>query len=257
MACGRQLTCLWQLCVVNDHPLRLRGFSTPGLRIMPRTDRLFDLLRLLRDGNLHTAQEMAQRLGVSVRTIYRDMDMLQASGVPVEGERGAGYKATGAIALPPLSLTPEELEALNLGIAIVAEAGDPDLARAAASLADKVDAVLPEQAISDAESWKFAVTPFANATRGFAHMPTLRSAIKARQKLRLRHLRPDGSPCSRTVRPLLLESWGRVWALTAWCEMREDFRVFRLDLMEEATALPELFSDEPGKTLADFEAKPV
>ena len=95
---------------------------------MRRTDRLFDLLQILRDGKLHTAQEMAETLGVSVRTIYRDMETLQMSGVPVEGERGVGYMATGALTLPPLSLTAAELEALNLGIAIVAEAGDPDLA---------------------------------------------------------------------------------------------------------------------------------
>ena len=221
---------------------------------MRRSDRLFDLLQILRDGRLHTAQAMAQHLGVSVRTIYRDMETLQASGVPVEGERGVGYKATGAITLPPLSLTPAELEALNLGIAIVAEAADPDLARAAASLGDKVDALLPEQAISESDKWKFAVYPFADAARGFARMPTLRSAIKARQKLRLRYVGPDGTTSSRTVRPLHVEYWGRVWTLTAWCELRDDFRVFRVDLIEEATALPELFGDEPGKTLADFEA---
>ncbi len=219
-----------------------------------RSARLFDLLQILRDGRLHTALEMADRLAVSVRTIYRDMDTLQASGVPVEGARGVGYKATGAITLPPLSLTPAELEALNLGIAIVAEAADPDLARAAASLGDKLDAVLPEQVISDSDAWKFATHPFADAARGFAHMPTLRSAIKARQKLRLRHVESDGTRLTRTVRPLRMESWGRIWTLTAWCDLARDFRTFRVDLIEEALALPELFTDEPGKTLADLEA---
>ncbi len=219
---------------------------------MRRTDRLFDLLQILRDGKLHTAQEMAEDLGVSVRTIYRDMETLQMSGVPVEGERGVGYMATGAITLPPLSLTAQELEALNLGIAIVAEAADPELARAAASLGDKVDAVLPEQVISEADAWKFAVYPFANAARGVGHMATLRSAIKARQKLRLAYRRIDGTPSTRVIRPLHMEYWGRVWTLTAWCEMRGDFRVFRVDLIEEASALPELFTDEAGKTLADY-----
>jgi len=222
---------------------------------MRRTDRLFDLLRILRDGKLHTAQEMADRLAVSVRTIYRDMDTLQASGVPVAGERGVGYRATGAITLPPLSLTPAELEALNLGIAIVSEAGDPDLARAAVSLGDKLDALLPEQVISEADAWKVAIHPLADVTHGFSHMPTLRSAIKARQKIRLRYVRTDGASTERTVRPLHMESWGRVWTLTAWCELRNDFRVFRLDLIRDATAQPELFSDEPGKTLTDFEAR--
>ncbi len=222
---------------------------------MRRTDRLFDLLQILRDGKLHTAQEMAARLEVSVRTIYRDMDTLQASGVPVEGERGVGYMATGAITLPPLSLTPAELEALNLGIAIVAEAADAELAGAAQTLGDKLDAVLPEEVTSEADAWKFAVYPFADAARGFAHMSTLRSAIKARQKLDLAYCRIDGTLTHRTIRPLHMEYWGRVWTLTAWCEARDAFRVFRVDLIEAATARPELFQDEPGKTMQDYLAQ--
>jgi len=220
---------------------------------MRRTDRLFEIIQILRDGKLHRAQDIAARLEVSTRTIYRDMDTLVASGVPVEGERGVGYMVREQISLPPLTLTPEELEALNLGMAIVAEAADPDLKAAAQSLAAKVDAVLPEQTIAEADAWKFAVYPFADAARGFAHMPTLRSAIKARQKLRLSYRRIDGTLTQRTIRPLHMEYWGRVWTLTAWCETREDFRVFRVDLIKEAAALPELFVDEPGKRLKDYQ----
>ncbi|MHA6264024.1 helix-turn-helix transcriptional regulator [Arenibacterium sp. CAU 1754] len=219
---------------------------------MRRTDRLFDIIRILRDGKLHRAQDIADKLEVSVRTIYRDMDTLAASGIPVEGERGVGYMVREAITLPPLTLTAAELEALNLGMAIVAEAADPDLKSAALSLADKIDAVLPTETIAEADAWKFAVYPFADAARGFSHMASLRSAIKGRQKLRLTYRRIDGTLTQRTVRPLHMEYWGRVWTLTAWCELREDFRVFRIDLIEEANPLPELFVDEPGKTLADY-----
>ncbi len=219
---------------------------------MRRTDRLFDIVGILRDGKLHRAQDIADRLEVSVRTIYRDMDTLVASGVPVQGERGVGYMVTQAITLPPLTLTSEELEALNLGMAIVGEAADPDLKAAALSLADKIDAVLPTQTIAEADAWKFAVYPFANAARGFAHMPTLRAAIKARQKLDLTYTSKDGTVTRRTVRPLHMEYWGRIWTLTAWCELRDAHRVFRVDLIESAQALPQLFADEPGKTLADY-----
>ena len=219
---------------------------------MRLTDRLFDIIQILRDGNLHRAQDIAARLEVSVRTIYRDMDTLVASGVPVQGERGVGYMATEAITLPPLSLTPAELEALNLGMAIVAEAADSDLKAAALSLAGKIDAVLPTNVIAEADSWKFAVYPFADAARGFSHMATLRAAIKSRQKLALSYRRIDKTLTQRTVRPLHMEYWGRVWTLTAWCESRNDFRVFRVDLIEAAQALPELFVDEPGKNLTDF-----
>jgi predicted DNA-binding transcriptional regulator YafY len=219
---------------------------------MRRTDRLFDIIQILRDGKLHRAQDIADRLEVSVRTIYRDMDTLVASGVPVEGERGVGYMLREAITLPPLTLTVAELEALNLGMAIVGEAADPDLKAAALSLADKVDAVLPTQVVAEADAWKFAVYPFADAARGFTHMPTLRAAIRARQKLRLTYTSKDDAVTTRVVRPLHMEYWGRVWTLTAWCELREDHRVFRVDLIRTAEALPELFVDEPGKTLADF-----
>ena len=221
---------------------------------MRRTDRLFDIIQILRDGKLHRAQEIAERLEVSVRTIYRDMDTLVASGVPVAGERGVGYMATDAITLPPLTLSAAELEALNLGLAIAAEAADTDLKAAAESVAAKIDAVLPTSVIAEADAWKFAVYPFADAARGLGHMPTIRAAIKARQKLQLTYTSKDGIVTSRTVRPLHMEYWGRVWTLTAWCELRDAFRVFRIDLVETAEALPELFADEPGKRIEDYVA---
>lgn len=224
---------------------------------MRRADRLFDIIQILRNGKLHRAQDIADRLGVSVRTIYRDMDTLVASGIPVEGERGTGYVVREAITLPPLTLSSEELEALNLGVAIVSEAADPDLKRAALSLADKIDAGLPSETIAEADAWKFAVYPFADAARGFSHMATLRAAIKTRQKLHLGYRRADANLTQRIIRPLHMECWGRIWTLTAWCELRSDFRVFRVDLIEEAVALPELFVDEPGKTLSDFKKMPV
>lgn len=220
---------------------------------MRRTDRLFDIIQILRDGKLHRAQDIADRLEVSVRTIYRDMDTLVASGVPVEGERGVGYMVREQITLPPLNLTTAELEALNLGMAIVAEAADPDLKAAAELLAEKIDAVLPTQVVAEADTWKFAVYPFADAARGLAHMAPLRAAIKTRQKLHLSYRRIDGTLTERTIRPLHMEYWGRVWTLTAWCELRNGFRVFRIDLIETVKPLPELFTDEPGKRLSDFD----
>ncbi|MEL6563985.1 MAG: YafY family protein [Pseudomonadota bacterium] len=220
---------------------------------MRRTDRLFELIQILRDGKLHRAQEMADAVGVSVRTLYRDMETLQTSGVPVEGERGVGYMITSQISLPPLTLTTDELEALNLGMAIVAEAADETLKSAALSLAAKVDAVLPERTIAEADKWKFAVYPFADAARGAAHMPTLRAAIRARQKLRLTYHSKGDRITSRTVRPLHMEYWGRVWTLTSWCELRDAFRVFRVDLIQNAEALPEMFVEEPGKRLSDYD----
>lgn len=219
---------------------------------MPRSDRLFDLLQTLRDGQLHTAQALASAVDVSVRTLYRDMQTLVASGVPVIGTRGTGYRLPPAITLPPLTLSPAELEALNLGLAIAAEVADPDLKSAVLSLTDKLDAVLPQTAVPEADAWKFAKNPFSDAARGFAQMPILRAAIKARQKLRITYTSSWGCVRSRTIRPLHMEYWSRVWTLTAWCELRGAHRVFRLDLINKTQALPELFTDEAGKTLADY-----
>ena len=219
---------------------------------MSRTDRLFAIITILRDGRLHRARDIAARLGVSVRSIYRDMDRLAAAGVPVEGARGTGYRVRDIVALPPLALTQGELEALNLGIAIVAESADPDLHAAARSLAGKIDAALPGETIAEADAWKFAVHPFADAARGLSHMATLRSAIQGRQKLELGYRQGDGAVQRSTVRPLRVDYFGRIWTLIAWCESSGDFRMFRVDLVETARPLPELFVDEPGKRLSDL-----
>jgi predicted DNA-binding transcriptional regulator YafY len=219
---------------------------------MRRTDRLHDLIAALRDGRLHRAEDLARRLGVSVRTIYRDMETLQASGIPVAGERGMGYTLTAPVTLPPLNLTLLELEALELGMAVVAEAADPELQAAARSLAAKIDAVAPGDRAPPKEGWGLAVHPFADAARGFRHMPSLRAAIRARQKLALTYRDAGGAAASRTIRPLQMEYRGRLWMLTAWDDTSSDFRTFRVDRIGDLRALPELFVDEPGKSLADY-----
>lgn len=219
---------------------------------MDRSDRLFDILQLLQAGGVLRAQDVAAQLNVSVRTIYRDMDTLVASGVPVTGSRGVGYRLADVTTLPPLTLTPAELEALNLGLAIVMEAPDPDLRSAALSLAEKLDAALPAEGIAEADQWKFAVSPFADTARGFTFMPTLRAAIRARQKLTLEYHTAQGSSETQVIRPLQMEHIGRIWTVTAWCERTAAHRLFRVDLIRSAEAQPAFFVDEPGKTLADY-----
>lgn len=211
---------------------------------MARTDRLHALIGILRDGRLHRAQDLARRLGVSLRTVYRDMETLQASGVAVEGERGLGYQVTAQAALPPLNLTLAEMEALQLGLEIVGQVADAELQAAARSLSAKIDAAEPGGTLPAA-----AMAPMA---RGFRHMPLLRAAIGARQKLRLAWEGEAGPVTGRIVRPLRLDYWGRVWSLTAWCESRGGFRVLPVDRLERVEVLPELFVDEPGKRLEDM-----
>ncbi len=219
---------------------------------MRRTDRLYDLILILRDGKLHRAQDLAKALRVSTRTIYRDMDTLVASGVPVEGERGVGYRMTDTITLPPLNLTGEELEALYLGMAVVSEAGDEDLKKAAQTLSAKIDAVLPDDRNAPRNGWGFAVYPFAEAAKGFAHMPALRAAIRVRQKLEITYCALNDTKTTRIIRPLQMEYWGRIWTVTAWCELSGGFRVFRVDRITNIDVLPQMFIDEIGKTLKDY-----
>lgn len=218
---------------------------------MPRSDRLFEILKRLRDEQVHRAQDLAAHFGVSTRTIWRDMEALVASGVPVEGTRGAGYRITQAIALPPLTLTQAELEAMTLGLAVVSQASDTRLKEAAGTLGAKLDTALPEVGIAQADAWKVAPSPFADPTRMLAHMPLLRSAIQARQKVRITYTSNAGAISNRVLRPLKLELWGKLWVLSAWCETHGGFDDFRLDLMDSAEALPELFVDEAGKRLED------
>jgi len=221
---------------------------------MARSDRLIDLIQILRDGRLHRARDIARRLGVSLRTVYRDMDTLAASGIPIGGARGEGYRTTAAITLPPLNLTTTELEALHLGLAVIGEAGDAELSAAAGSLSSKIDAVLPEDRTTPPTGFGFATYPFADAAAGFQHMPALRAAIRARQKLRVRYPGKSGTE-TLILRPLRLDYWGRVWTCIAWIEEWNDFAELRVDKVETLAVLQGLFVDEPGKSLADFRAR--
>jgi len=220
---------------------------------MRRTDRLFDLIQILRDGRLHRAREIARQLGVSDRTIWRDMATLMATGLPVEGERGVGYILRAPITLPPMILTATELEALRLGVRLVAEGADEALAAAARGLAAKVASVTP--APTDAEADALFAQPGREAARAAPHLPSLRRAIKARERVSISYIDPDGRESHRDVRPLALETLGKVWSLAAFCEGRLDFRSFRVDRILAVTPTGERFPDQPGRRLADYRAQ--
>lgn len=214
---------------------------------MRRADRLMSLVQILRDGALHRASDLAAAVDVSLRTIYRDMETLAASGVPIEGERGVGYHVTAAITLPPLNLTMTELEALHLGLMAVAGGNDDELAGAAKTLNQKLDAVMPEDRSRSPAPYSFAVYPFADAAKGFQHLPQIRQAIRARQKLML-----TIGGHNRTVRPLQLDYWGRLWTCVVWCETTKAFDDLRVDQITDMRILPSLFVDEAGKSLSAY-----
>jgi predicted DNA-binding transcriptional regulator YafY len=221
---------------------------------MRRADRLFQIVQLLRGRRVVTAAELAGELEVSLRTVYRDVRDLVASGVPIEGEAGVGYCLPRGFDLPPLMFDEDELGALVLGARMVQAWGDETLARRARSVLSKVETVLPERLRPRLEEVELFV-PLSLRAEIRANLESFRAGIDGRHKVRFRYTADSGGETQRTVRPLCLTFWGTVWTATAWCELREDFRTFRPDRMHDVERLDEPFADEPGKDLETFMQK--
>ena len=222
---------------------------------MRRADRLFDIIQLLRRNRLVRAQDLAETLEVSERTIYRDIAALIASGVPIEGEAGVGYILRGGFDLPPLMFDTAEIEALVLGAQIVEGWADGELAAASRRAMAKIEAVLPDNLRAHIQTMP------VNAPGGHwvepmeVDLAQIRHVIRARLKLRIQYCAKSGAESERVIRPLLLSFFGPIWTLTSWCELRCDFRTFRLDFIRKAEILEQRFEDTPGQTLADLMAR--
>lgn len=218
---------------------------------MRRADRLFDIVQRLRGGRLVTARRLAEMLEVSERTIYRDVADLIASGVPIEGEAGVGYIMRSGYDLPPLMFTKAEAEAMIIGLRMAGAFTGARIAEAAAEALVKVEAVLPADLKRQMmETPVFAAGLFMQEPDR-AQFDAVQRAIDERRELAFRYRKEDGEESQRTVRPLVLTFWGRTWTLAAWCLMRSDFRVFRIDRMS-GLASGERFALEKGRTAADF-----
>lgn len=223
---------------------------------MRRADRLFHLVQVLRNRRLATAEQLAEDLEVSTRTVYRDVQDLQASGVPIRGEAGVGYSLQRGYELPPLTFNAEELEALVLGARVVETWGDTELAGASRSAMTKVEAVLPsalKHLLHD--TMIFAPRGPRAMFHASGYLGVIRKALANRQKVHFRYFRADFEESERTVRPLGLHFWGAKWSLASWCELRTDYRNFRLDRMADVVVLDEVFDGKDGITLAAYLAK--
>jgi predicted DNA-binding transcriptional regulator YafY len=222
---------------------------------MRRADRLFQVIQLLRGGRLVTAQKLAEKLEVSERTVYRDIADLQASGVRVDGEAGVGYVLRKGFELPPLMFNRSEIEAVVLGMRMVEAWGSETLAQAARQAMIKIEAVLPDD-VRDRIALTHLYSPAGRATPELRRrLDTLRGAIRDRSVAIVDYRREDGDLSRRRIRPLGLFFWGGVWTVLAWCELRVDFRSFRVDRMDTLEILEERFPDEPDKSLAAFLAR--
>ncbi|MCL7408303.1 helix-turn-helix transcriptional regulator [Marivivens donghaensis] len=221
---------------------------------MRRADRLFQIVQLLRGGRLVTAAQLAEKLEVTPRTIYRDVADLMSTGVPIEGEAGVGYIMRDGYDLPPLMFTEAEIVALVAGARMMQVWGGAAMAEGATEAIVKIEAVLPER-----------LRQRVNAVGVNAHdMNDLSLEVRQlidqiervsyeKRRLTITYRDESGSATTRTVRPLGLWYWGKVWTMVCWCELRAGFRMFRIDRIADITE-DERFKDEAGKTLRDFYA---
>ena len=219
---------------------------------MRRADRLFKVIQILRRRKVVTAAAIARELGVSERTIYRDVQDLGSSGVPIKSDAGIGYALGRGFDLPPLMFTPDEIEALVLGTRMVEAWSDQDLARAASDVISKVEGVLPPSLKHRLGKTALFAPKFHIPENRNALLSDMRSSITAGRRLSFEYTRADGKRTERKVRPLGLFFWGNTWTLVAWCELRTDFRSFRLDRIERLTVHAGSFEAERGRTLEDF-----
>ncbi len=219
---------------------------------MRRADRLFQLLQLIRGRRLSTAAWLAERLQVSVRTVYRDVADLQAQAVPIEGEAGVGYRLGAGYELPPLMFSTDEARALAAAVRLAKAQLDPVLAQAAEGALSRIHAVLPTAARAAVDSLVLHAPRRDADPAQLQRLQLLRQATEARRTLFLHYRDLNEQASQRTVRPLGCFFWGEVWTLGAWCEERQGFRSFRVDRILDLTVLDQGFRDEPGRSLPDL-----
>jgi predicted DNA-binding transcriptional regulator YafY len=219
---------------------------------MRKASRLFEIIQILRVAKRPvTAAVIAERLEVTVRSIYRDIGALQAMRVPIDGERGIGYIIRPGFDLPPLMFTIEETEAVVLGLALIERTGDKELTAAAKKVKQKIAAAVPaplRQLVSAGalHAWGPIAPEPANVD-----FTLLRRAIREEEKLELAYRDEQGKLTRRVIRPLALIYYLDAAMIVAWCELRKAIRNFRLDRTQDCTATGEHFRNE-GDRLRDL-----
>lgn len=203
---------------------------------MARSERLLELLQVLRRHRRPVSgRTLADELGISLRTLYRDIATLQAQGASIEGEAGVGYVLKPGFLLPPLMFSDEEIEALVLGMRFVAKRADGPLSDAAADALAKIAAVLPADMTTELDASSLLVGPAKQATAADRiDLAMLRQAIRTERKLSIQYSDRGAAPSERIVWPFALAFFENTRMLVAWCELRTDFRHFRTDRIEQA-----------------------
>ena len=202
---------------------------------MSRAQRLLDLIQVLRRyRNPVSGAALAAELGISLRTLYRDVETLNQQGASIDGEPGVGYLLRPGFMLPPLMFSEDEIEALVLGSRWVSERGDTPLRKAAQNALAKIAAVLPSDLRQGLDS-STLIVPRKMEAAGDTELTTIRQAIRAERKLRIRYADHEGSETKRIIWPFAVGFYERSRVVVAWCEMREAFRHFRTDRIAALT----------------------
>ncbi len=219
---------------------------------MRRADRLFEIVHYLRGRRLTTAAQLAEWLEISERTVYRDIADLLASGIPIDGEAGVGYRLQPKFELPPLMFTHNEVDALVAGARVMESWGGASLATGARSAIAKINAVLPTDKRHTLDATPVFAPNFFIDARMSQHMDLLRRAINESHYADIGYADNAAQVSIRRIRSLGLFFWGDRWTLGAWCELRNNFRSFRLDRISQLVIADERFNDEAGKRLNDY-----
>lgn len=218
---------------------------------MRKSERLFKLVTLLQGRRTAiTAQVLAEELGVAMRTVYRDIQALILSGVPIDGEAGVGYRLRAGFDLPPLMFQSEEVTALLVGSRMVQAWTDPDLAQAAKQAEAKILAVLTPQTLIEVSRLPYRIPVYERSESGIHKL--LRKACEGRQKVSIAYCDMNGQDSTRTLWPLGMVGWGDHWTLLAWCEKRDAYRNFRFDRIQDIMLLPERYPLHPQRNLEHY-----
>lgn len=216
---------------------------------MRRADRLFKLVQCLHPKRVTTAAQLAETLEVSERTIYRDIQDLSVSGVPIVSEAGIGYRLMPGFQLPPLMFDEVELEAILLGVRMVSVWSDRELAKSARHALKKIEAVLPDSLKPQLDRNEILVPDFPVDSQISDLLYSLRTSIKKKLKIHIQYTREDGTQSNRIVQPSGCLYWGKVWTLVGWCELRDDFRHFRLDRISSFSVTTCQFADVEERSM--------
>lgn len=220
---------------------------------MRKAERLNEIVHYLR--RMHratTARVLADTFEVSERTIYRDIQDLMDTGIPITGEAGVGYLIDKSYHLPPIMFDADEIEAIALGIGMVSNWTDDAFAEKAKSAYRKIQATLTAPMLHELTQISTFSAPSHYKIPWEVNFTEVRECIRQKQFVSFCYIDLKERITKRTIRPLALISFSPVWLLTGWCEKRANFRNFRLDRISQFSAEGKRFRDEKGKTLADY-----